>query len=234
MASLTNAELAVCTNLPRPTVSRLTRSLVDAGFLRYDVSERAYRLAPVVLSLADAYLQANEMSHIALPLMRKVAATDKVNVGLAVRDQTEMVYLASIQRGRIRVSRTPRVESGSRVPIETTSIGLSYLASLPEKECGIMLEEIAARRGDAWKKLCGRVFRGIAQAKLRGYCTTTYRTDLVMSIGAAFMGRDQQLYGLNISFPYTAGQCARYKIRYADKLLQLVEDIQAAATETSG
>ena len=53
--SLTNAELAARTGLPRPTVSRLTRSLVDAGFLRYDVNERAYRLAPVVLSLADAF-----------------------------------------------------------------------------------------------------------------------------------------------------------------------------------
>ena len=60
-SSLTNADLATRTGLPRPTVSRLTRSLVDGGFLRYDATERAYRLAAVVVGgalcgLAGAYI----------------------------------------------------------------------------------------------------------------------------------------------------------------------------------
>eukprot|EP01032_Pedospumella_encystans_P037671 gene37671-42668_t len=49
---LTNAELADRAQLPRPTVSRLTRSLVDAGFLAYDIEQRGYRLTAACLSLA--------------------------------------------------------------------------------------------------------------------------------------------------------------------------------------
>ncbi|WP_354682508.1 IclR family transcriptional regulator [Cupriavidus necator] len=228
--SLTNAELAVRTGLPRPTVSRLTRSLVDAGFLRYDVNDRAYRLAPAVLSLADAFRQANRAPDIALPLMRKVAEADKVNVGLAVGDQLEMVYLAAIRHSGDVVSRTRRVEPGSRVPMELTAIGLSWLAAQPPGVREDMLEGIAARQGKAWAGMRAGVLRGIAQAQRQGYCTAAYQPGHLLAVGAAFCGPDQQLYGLNISFPYAEDQHSRddARVRYAAKLQRLVADIQAA------
>ncbi|WP_042878042.1 IclR family transcriptional regulator [Cupriavidus necator] len=226
--SLTNAELAARTGLPRPTVSRLTRSLVDAGFLRYDVNERAYRLAPVVLSLADAFRHANGAADIALPLMRKVAEADKVNVGLAVGDQLEMVYLASIRHSRDSVSRTRRVVPGSRVPMELTAIGLSWLGALPPGVREDMLAGIAARQGEAWPAMRTRVLRAIAQSQQRGFCTAAYQPGHLLAVGAAFWGPDQQLYGLNISFPYSASERGRDNARYAAKLERLVDDIQAA------
>ncbi|MFS8980401.1 helix-turn-helix domain-containing protein [Cupriavidus necator] len=227
-SSLTNAELAARTGLPRPTVSRLARSLVDAGFLRYDVNDRAYRLAPVVLSLADAFHQSSRAPEIALPLMRKVAEAGKVNVGLAVGDQLEMVYLASIRHSRDSVSRTRRVVPGSRVPMELTAIGLSWLAAQPPGVREDMLEGIAARQGEAWAGMRARVLRSIAQAQRLGYCTAAYQPGHLLAVGAAFRGPDQQLYGLNISFPHTEDQRSRDNARHAAGLLRLVADIQAA------
>ncbi|MFS8930756.1 IclR family transcriptional regulator [Cupriavidus taiwanensis] len=232
--SLTNAELAARTGLPRPTVSRLTRSLVDAGFLRYDVNERAYRLAPVVLSLADAFHQSSRAPEIALPLMRKVAEAGKVNVGLAVGDQLEMVYLASIRHSRDSVSRTRRVVPGSRVPMELTAIGLSWLAAQPEEVRRDLLAGIAARQGEAWPGMRARVLRGIAQAQRHGHCTAAYQPGHLLAVGAAFSGPDQQLYGLNISYPFNDTERRRDHARYAAQLERLVAEIQQAWRRAAG
>ncbi|SOY72776.1 Transcriptional regulator IclR family [Cupriavidus taiwanensis] len=232
--SLTNAELAARTGLPRPTVSRLTRSLVDAGFLRYDVNERAYRLAPVVLSLADAFHQSSRAPEIALPLMRKVAEAGKVNVGLAVGDQLEMVYLASIRHSRDSVSRTRRVVPGSRVPMELTAIGLSWLAAQPEEVRRDLLAGIAARQGAAWPGMRAGVLRGIAQAQRHGHCTAAYQPGHLLAVGAAFSGPDQQLYGLNISYPFNEAERRRDHARHAAQLERLVADIQQAWRRAAG
>ncbi|SOY62955.1 IclR family transcriptional regulator [Cupriavidus taiwanensis] len=232
--SLTNAELAARTGLPRPTVSRLTRSLVDAGFLRYDVNERAYRLAPVVLSLADAFHQSSRAPEIALPLMRKVAEAGKVNVGLAVGDKLEMVYLASIRHSRDSVSRTRRVVPGSRVPMELTAIGLSWLAAQPEPVRSDLLAGIAARQGEAWPGMRARVLRGIAQAQRHGHCTAAYQPGHLLAVGAAFSGPDQQLYGLNISYPFSETGRRGDHARYAAQLERLVAEIQQAWRRAAG
>ncbi|SPA18239.1 Transcriptional regulator IclR family [Cupriavidus taiwanensis] len=232
--SLTNAELAARTGLPRPTVSRLTRSLVDAGFLRYDVNERAYRLAPVVLSLAHAFHQSSRAPEIALPLMRRVAEAGKVNVGLAVGDQLEMVYLASIRHSRDSVSRTRRVVPGSRVPMELTAIGLSWLAAQPEEVRRDLLAGIAARQGEAWTGMRARVLRGIAQAQRHGHCTAAYQPGHLLAVGAAFSGPDQQLYGLNISYPCNDAERRRDHARHAAQLTRLVAEIQQAWRRAAG
>ncbi|SOZ18162.1 Transcriptional regulator IclR family [Cupriavidus taiwanensis] len=232
--SLTNAELAARTGLPRPTVSRLTRSLVDAGFLRYDVNERAYRLAPVVLSLADAFHQSSRAPEIALPLMRRVAEAGKVNVGLAVGDQLEMVYLASIRHSRDSVSRTRRVVPGSRVPMELTAIGLSWLAAQPEEVRRDLLAGIAARQGEAWTGMRARVLRGIAQAQRHGHCTAAYQPGHLLAVGAAFSGPDQQLYGLNISYSFNDAERRRDHARHAAQLTRLVAEIQQAWRRAAG
>jgi len=49
---LGNGELAERTGLSRATVSRLCQTLADTGLLQHARSERAYRLAAPVLSLA--------------------------------------------------------------------------------------------------------------------------------------------------------------------------------------
>lgn len=232
--SLTNAELAARTGLPRPTVSRLTRSLVDAGFLRYDVNERAYRLAPVVLSLADAFHQSSRAPDIALPLMRKVAEAGKVNVGLAVGDQLEMVYLASIRHSRDSVSRTRRVVPGTRVPMELTALGLSWLAIQPVGVREDLLAGIAARQGEAWAGMRAQVLRSIAQAQRRGFCTAAYQPGHLLAVAAAFSGPDLQLYGLSISFPFNESERSRDIARYAAQLARLVTDIQEAWRRATG
>ncbi|AJG22636.1 Transcriptional regulator, IclR family [Cupriavidus basilensis] len=227
-SSLTNADLAARTGLPRPTVSRLTRSLVDSGFLRYDATERAYRLAAVVVSLADAFHHATAVPDIALPLMRKIAEAEKVNVGLAVPDQTAMVYLAAVRHSRDSVSRTRRVAPGTRVPMELTSIGMAWLAAVPAGVRDQFLARIEEKAGGEWPALHEELSRGIAQAQAQGYCSANYQPGHLTAVGAAFRGPDHQWYGLNISFPHKPSEKPRDVARYAPLLLGLIEKISAS------
>src|SRR5689334_24932301 len=65
---LGNGELAERTGLARSTVSRLTQSLVDTGFLQYDPALRAYRLGVPVLSLAHAMRSGSTVLQLAAPM----------------------------------------------------------------------------------------------------------------------------------------------------------------------
>jgi hypothetical protein len=94
---LGNGEIAERTGLPRSTVSRLTRTLVNSGMLDEAHDRRAYRLAASVISLGHAMRIGSPMLNTIGPLMRAESVRRKVNVGLATADRTMMVYLESVR-----------------------------------------------------------------------------------------------------------------------------------------
>ena len=118
--------------LSRATVSRLAQTLVDSGMLEHDRRRRAYRLAAPVLSLAHAMRSGSPILQVAGPLMRSEAEQRKINVGLAIADRDEMVYLESVRYSR-RVS-WRNVVAGQRVPMELTSLGRAWLAVATDEQ----------------------------------------------------------------------------------------------------
>jgi DNA-binding IclR family transcriptional regulator len=108
-------------------VSRLTQTLVGTGLLEYDRACRAYRLAAPVLSLAHAMRSGSPVLQAVGPMKRTMAEKRKINVGLAVADREEMVYLKSVRYNREPTLRN--VVAGQRAPIELTSLGRAYLAA---------------------------------------------------------------------------------------------------------
>ncbi len=223
-SNLTNAELAKRTGIPRPTVSRLTKSLVDSGFLVYDVEERAYRLGSIVLSLADTFRLAHQATEIALPLMREVAQEHQINIGLAVADQTEMVYLLAIRHSPDSVSRLRRVAPGARIPIEQTAVGIAYLEALPPTVRQAVLGDIGLRVGPYWKQECPRLEAAITQVHKRGYSSASFIPGN-MAVGRTFSGPDHQLYAMNISFEPRPGQEEKEVRHYASVLKKLIDRI---------
>ncbi|MCC7184519.1 MAG: helix-turn-helix domain-containing protein [Rhodocyclaceae bacterium] len=84
ITAVSNAEFAAFSGLPRSTVSRLTRTLVDAGFLDYHSATSTYRLGPPLLTLGANARRTSDVLRLALPRMRRLADQLMVNVGLAV------------------------------------------------------------------------------------------------------------------------------------------------------
>ena len=215
---LTNADLAERVQLPRPTVSRLTRSLVDAGFLHYDIQARGYRLAPVCLSLALAYRTSEPMLERALPDMRELAEGRRVNVGLAVADQLEMVYLDSVRLSRLGIFR--RLSPGSRIPIAQTSLGCAYLAGIPVDQRKKLLDRLKREHGSAWPRLKSHVEKSLRSMDEVDYCSAQWAAG--MAAVATPLCHAGQVYALNVSFPI-AGEMDVGETRVHGELLLMLK-----------
>lgn len=193
---LGNGELAERTGLPRATVSRLTHTLVDCGMLERDRRRRAYRLAAPVLSLAHAMRSGSPVLAIAGPLMRSEAEKRKINVGLAVADREEMVYLESVRYSR-RVS-WRNVVAGQRVPMELTSLGRAWLAAAPDEKRRALLERFRARRHTGWRELSRDISAAIDRVHRDGFCWTSWQPQVV-ALATPIAVVDQPIYVLNMS-----------------------------------
>ncbi|MFD1710536.1 IclR family transcriptional regulator [Ottowia sp. GY511] len=221
---LTNAELAARTALPRPTVSRLTRSLVDAGFLVYDLDEQGYRLGVVVQSLALAHRSSQSALDLALPLMRGLAEGRRINVGLAIADQTDMVYLDSVRWSRMGLFR--RLVPGSRIPIAITSLGRAHLAGLTATERTALLARLAPEYGADWRRVAASIRQSSAQIKRMGYCWAEWQAGSV-AIATPMRDPGGQRYALNISLPTYEAAAEPLATEHGALLMALAGDIHA-------
>ncbi|MFT0849202.1 IclR family transcriptional regulator [Achromobacter sp. F4_2707] len=219
---LTNAELADRTDLPRPTVSRLTRSLVEEGFLDYDLSSRSYRLSPIFLGFSYAFQHAENTDQAISSTMQSLARNERVNVGLALPNLLDMVYVESVRESRRGVFR--HAPTGTRFPIELTSGGRAYLSALnPAPRDGI-LQKLAIRHGEKWPPILSEIEAARKKIKKEGYCVAHWQPGMT-AIGTPLKKRNGRIYSLIISFhtPDTLSATIR---KHSRILLDLKEDIQ--------
>jgi len=125
--SLTLSDIARRTEIPLPTVHRLTRELVTGGALdrlddgRYVIGRLVWEaglLAPVQ----------GRLRQVAEPFVNDVFAATMATVHLAVRDGDEVLYLHRMQ-GRASVPIVSTV--GTRLPMHATGVGKVLLAYSP-------------------------------------------------------------------------------------------------------
>lgn len=199
--ALVNSEIAERTGLARSTVSRLTTTLVRAGFLEWDPVGMAYRLAPPVLGLAQAFRWGSSSLQVALPKMRELAESEHVNVGLAVADGDEMIYLDSVRRSRSELFR--HMASGTRIPMEMTSLGRAYLGTVSATDLRRLMAIFRCRHQSNWPAIQRDIAKSIADVRRDGYCVATWQAG-IFAIGAPLVIPQHPVYALNIS---AANQC---------------------------
>lgn len=185
---LTNSELVKRTGLPKATVSRLTSTLLQVGFLRLVPGRREFELSVGALGIGHAYLAASESLQTAQPLMQELADRLDVSVALGVRDGVDILYIG------YRVSRkvaTLRLGVGSVLPMGTTSIGRAYLWGLPPEERRPLIEEHKRRAGLQGEALEQSIRASFAELESQGTC-------------AVMGGFQRNTYG--VALPIRAGQ----------------------------
>jgi len=192
---LGNGDIAERTGLSKSTVSRLTQTLVGAGMLQVDAANRAYRLAPAVLSFAHAMRTGSWVLGVAAPLMRAVAEEHRINVGLAFPDRDEMVYLESIRYNRRIAFR--KVVSGQRVPMELTSLGRAYLSTttLPLRQALFKIFE--QRCGQQWPAIEEAIHLAFESVRAEDFCAAAWQPEVVAL--ATPIVATEGTYTLNVS-----------------------------------
>jgi DNA-binding IclR family transcriptional regulator len=224
---LGNGELAERTGLPRASISRLTQTLTEAGYLDYSASQRAYRLGAPVLTLAHAMRSGSPVLRLATPLMTALARRLRINVGLAVRDGDEMVYLESVRFNAKGAQRS--VVSGQRVPIELTALGRAWLAVAPEAERRALVAQLKTKRRKRWRQLEKEIGEAAGSITQRGYCVASWQPQVV-ALAAPLESARHQIHVLNVSV--TTEETAAFVVAaLAPPLLTLAAQLREAMNE---
>jgi DNA-binding IclR family transcriptional regulator len=220
---LGNGELAERTGLSRPTVSRLTQTLVGTGLLQQEPARKGYRLAPAVLSLAHAMRSGSLVLQVAAPLMRALAQSRQINVGRAAPDRDEMVYLESIRYSRRAAFRN--VVSGQRVPMELTSLGRAFLAATSDSRRTALFSLFRKRRAGQWPALAREIELAVESVHERGFCAASWQAEVVAL--AAPLPTPEACYSLNVSVS-TAESIDEVVRALAAPLLELKQEVLEA------
>src|SRR6266702_2489893 len=128
---LGNQEIAARTNLPKPTISRLTYTLTKLGYLTTVPRFEKYQLAPAAMALGYAALANLGVRHLSEQFREDMMRATGGAVAIGGRDRHSMIYF-----GQSRGSETVGVQLdvGSRVPIATSAMGRAYFWALGEDE----------------------------------------------------------------------------------------------------
>lgn len=164
---LGNQDLAQLTGLPKPTIARITNTLVSLGYLKQLPNSTKYTLDVGVLALGYAALSNISARVHAHPYMEEMAKYAQAPVAMATRDRLNMVYLDVVQ---IENNLTMRRPIGSTLPLHNTSMGRACLAAMPENERVFILEALEKRHQQDWPSIKRGIERAQHDYEHYGYC----------------------------------------------------------------
>lgn len=137
---LSAMELAQKTSLPKGSIYRFLKILVNKGFLSRDSQSGKYRLGIRVFELGSIVWKGMSLRQVALPLMEQLSRWSGETVHLGVRDGYEVVSIEGTESDQsLRIA----LPVGKRVCLHSTGIGKAILAFLADQE----IEEIIEKKG---------------------------------------------------------------------------------------
>lgn len=187
-ATLGNQEIIARTNLPKATVSRLTYTLSELGYLTYNSVLGRYSLGPASVALGYSALTSNAVVHMARPLMQDLADRTGIAIALGMRDNLEMVYLSNC-RSESLVSL--RLNPGSHVPLWNSGMGLAYMVGLDDEERRALVEKLQKAEPQNSSEIEDTVAHAVAEYAERGYITSFGKwQSYIRAIGVPFQPTD--------------------------------------------
>ena len=133
---LGNQEIAARTQLPKPTVSRMTYTLTKLGYLNQIPRFEKYQLAPTAMALGYAALANLGVRHLSESFRDELMRQTGGAVAVGARDRLSMIYFG---QSRSQLTLGVQLDVGSRVPIATTAMGRAYLWALQPDERAALL-----------------------------------------------------------------------------------------------
>ena len=232
-APLSNAELVRRTGLSKATVSRLTSTLMQVGFLGQVPGRREFELSAGSLGIGHAYLSTSELLQAAQPWMQALADKLDVSVALGIQSGSDMLYVG------YRVSRkvaTLRLGVGSVLPMGSTAIGRAYLWGLPPAEQKRLIAELKKEPGrepQVFERAIRESFTELGAtgtcAVMGGYQRSTYAVALPV-----WLGRNRVLMGLSCGNADVQARLEAERKRIAPVLMDAAQELQSLLADYDG
>lgn len=137
---LSNRELSELTGLPKPTVSRLTYTLIRIGYLRRCEGDSHFEVSPAVLRLGYSVVSHLAFRRVAMPHLHSLANAINGSAVILTRDGLSMLTLESAAKRDV-FHRWPA--PGNTVNLIGTAVGLGWLVGATRAERDRLLREIA-------------------------------------------------------------------------------------------
>jgi DNA-binding IclR family transcriptional regulator len=224
--SLSNKEISEKLGLAKPTISRLTFTLVAMGFLYRDKSTGRYFLGPGVLTLGYPLLIQLNIREIAAQDMIELSKLVKGPVSLGIRDRLQVVYIETTYN-RYRSNAHPDI--GSARPLLSTAIGRSLLYTLSKSELDLIMEKLQVDKPDEWQKFNKKVFKSFEEIEKYGYCTSygDWRPNL-HGIAVPFKNKvNGHNLAMNITIPSHQANKDQLENEFGPRLVEMVQNLQS-------
>lgn len=178
-----NSEFAERLGLPRPTVSRLCRSLQALGFLDHDDRLDRYFIGPAAVTLGYPYVINTPLLTQLRPAMQSMADRFEGAVSVGVTMDLDVVYVETCAHEHGTLKR-PGV--GAVRGIVETAMGRAWLAQLTPAERNRFLARARHERADEYTRSSEGLKDSLAHYGKRGYAINMGDAGLgVLAVGVA-------------------------------------------------
>lgn len=226
---LGNQELVEITGLPKATVSRLTSTLVDLGYLRVDPASRKLLMGTRLIGLGVSVQREIGLQRVARPLMEALSQQTRLTVSLATRDRLGMLVL-DVMHPPTDTRLVVNTDAGVLLPIPNTSLGLAYLVAAPLREREQLLEKLRVRHDSEWPRLRRGIEQAHAEYTRYGFVTTrrSWGRD-VNGVGVPLMlEKTRTLYTFHCAGPSSTLPLQVLRESIGPRLVAMVRDVEAA------
>ena len=230
---LGNMELSARTGIPRPTVARLTHTLAELGYLRYDQDLAKYRLGARALRMAHPLLAGMQFRQVARPLMQELAESVRGTVSIGLLDGTSMIYVETARSGDVG----PHVpDIGMPIPVVLTAMGRASAAILPAAESALLEQRIKTDSADLWSAYRDKYRTGIRQCADQGFCTCygEYMASIHAVAAPLFHARNlKQSFAINCGIPAFRLQPGQLESEIGPRIRALGVSIRSLVNEAA-
>ena len=184
--SLSMAEIAERTDLPRAGARRLLYTLVQLGYAR--IHGGLFELTPKIIELGRAFLSSATNLDFAKPIVEALARETGELCTMSVLDGVDIVYVVRVEP---TLSLTRSYGVGSRLPAYAASMGRVLLAGLPSQNAKAILKASRLRKLTKRTKTDPELLMAeIARAGKVGWCLVQQEIELgVCGLSAAVKNR---------------------------------------------
>ncbi len=163
---MANSELSARLKLPRPTVSRLCRTLLEMGYLDHDERIDRYFIGPAAIALGYPYVVNTPLLEQGRAAMQGLADQVKGAVSLGVAVDLDVVYIETCawQRGTLA-----RPAVGAIRPVAATAMGRAWLSTLGARDRANMLRRLRRERPEEMRHCAAGIDESLARQAERGF-----------------------------------------------------------------
>lgn len=169
--SLSNKEIAQLTGLPKPTVTRLTFTLLERGFLRKGADGRKFRLGSASLAIAYPLLASFQIRQLLRQQLQSIADHTGGSVALSMLDRMDMICVEACRKF---TAPDFLMDIGSTAPVWAGAEGWAAIAGHAPESRDRILDAIRRNQSEKYLEHRESIQRGLDSVTTFGYCVSEH------------------------------------------------------------